>query len=528
MDLKSFREDGSDPQPKVAKQPIYMVLAAVSLLVLGLCIVQLLSRFNYQRGMDAITSGKIDIAEDYVQKADHLSLPLLFKRDLVLRNVSLGNINVLKAEAAKKVSVYAERMEQADRFYRLAIDNDPHNVDAFTGLVRATIGLENVYPYLHKKKFHHEVLPLFEQLRSKMPANLYTFSLLTKYYHRKNMTEELQEIVGESVRHYPPIYFQLLNQPFYSMAMNEMLKTSFQDAIDQDIYTNNALKGLSDIYEREGDLSKAIEFYTQAIPKPSPNKDISSYYVRLGRLYLKNGQIEEARVAFLDSLKTKERENRLRQIWSYYNREKRYPEFIQLMTDAENEYALNDYVRILRALALIESDKYQMAISNLIRIDSPKYLPESYFLQSRIAEKLKDWDTMELRSQRATVLDPTKSKYHYQFSKALYNQKKYTQAEQAVTVAIDVSEKVSAWHLSHRAWARYHQKKYDMAQQDWERAIKISPSTTGFYLNMAYVFEQGDNFETALTYVQKALELKPEDKRGLEVRKRLETKLGAQ
>jgi tetratricopeptide (TPR) repeat protein len=132
---------------------------------------------------------------------------------------------------------------------------------------------------------------------------------------------------------------------------------------------------------------------------------------------------------------------------------------------------------------------------------------------SGLAEYQKDWDTMELRSQRATVVEEGNTTYLLLFSRALQRQKKNMQAEQAASAAISSSTDPNPWLYNHRAWLRWSRNDYDGAQQDWQRAIEISPTTAGFYYSMGLVYEKGGNINEAATYFKKALDLKPDDQK---------------
>ena len=158
-------------------------------------------------------------------------------------------------------------------------------------------------------------------------------------------------------------------------------------------------------------------------------------------------------------------------------------------------------------------ERYELALSHLIRMSSPKYEAEGLYLQARIAEYKKDWDTMELRSQRATVIDGGNSSYLLLFSRALQNQKKLPQAEQAATAAIVSSSDPNPWLYNHRAWLRWNRKDYDGAQADWQKAIELSPETAGFYYSMGLVYQQGKNINEAIRYLKKALAMKPGEQR---------------
>ena len=169
-----------------------------------------------------------------------------------------------------------------------------------------------------------------------MPVNLYSHALLTKYYQVNKMDDELQAIVARSIAISPPIYFQLINQPFYTVAMNEMIKTSLHTAIKNGVYVTEAYKALSRLALQEEDRQGAIDYFLKARPVAG-YQDNSGYSLQLGRLYLQAGQVAEAQVSFLDALRTTGLEKRLDEIWAEYKRAKQYKPFLDFCKSAEGE-----------------------------------------------------------------------------------------------------------------------------------------------------------------------------------------------
>jgi tetratricopeptide (TPR) repeat protein len=403
-------------------------------------------------------------------------------------------------------------MVEAEKLYRAATDIQPLDIDGYTGLARATTALATVYPFVLHQPFPTKALPILEHLLGLMPVNLHSLSLLTKYYHVNKLDDELQAIVARSITTFPPFYSQLINQPFYTVGMNEMITTSLHTAIKNGVYVTEAYKALSRLALQEEDNQGAIDYFLKARPVAG-YQDNSGYSLQLGRLYLLTGQVAEAEGSFLDALKTTGLEKRLDEIWAQYKMAKQYKPFLDFCKSAEGEKSLSEQLQLLRAKCFIEMERYELALSHLIRMNSPKYEAEGLYLQARIAEFLQDWDTMELRSQRATVIDGGNSSYLLLFSRALQNQKKWPQAEQAATAAIASSTVPNPWLYNHRAWLRWNRKDYDGAKTDWQKAIGLSPETAGFYYSMGLVYQQGKNINEAVRYLKKALTIKPGDQR---------------
>jgi tetratricopeptide (TPR) repeat protein len=120
---------------------------------------------------------------------------------------------------------------------------------------------------------------------------------------------------------------------------------------------------------------------------------------------------------------------------------------------------------------------------------------------------------MELRSQRATVLDPEKSDNFLLLARALQNQKKWLQAEEAVSDGITSSARENPWLYHNRAWTRWNRKNFEGAENDWRKAIGISPDIASFYFNIALIYERRGQVDQAVIELKKAINLKPEDQR---------------
>ncbi|MFC1830821.1 tetratricopeptide repeat protein [Thermodesulfobacteriota bacterium] len=495
---------------KVSPRWPYIGCSIFCLILIGLLIPQLLSRYYYQQSLISLEKDNLAKTRKELEKSrSWLNLTAL-QNDSKRIAIAEGDFNLRRAEVSKTVNDFLDNMEEAEHNFRIAIAIQPLDVDGYTGLARATAALEAVYPFARKIPYPNKAQPVYEQLLSLMPANLYTHELITKYYYSNKINDKLQAIIYKSLSIYPPLYYQLVNQPFYTLAMNEMIKTSLFKAIDNVAYETEAYKALSDIAILEEDYQTALDYFIKTKPV-SKYQDQSSYNLDLGRRYLLAGQLDEAEESFLETIRVNSQEKIFDKIWNHYQKNKRFKEFLSFCKKAKDQTELSEHIEILMAKCLIKMDQYELALSHLIRIDSPKYEAESFYLQARIAEHHKDWDTMELRSQRATVLDANNSQYHLLFSRSLQNQKKWPQAEQAATDAINSSDNPNPWLYNHRAWIRWNLKLFDQAQEDWEMAIEISPTTAGFYYALSLVYEQGGNIKKAIKYLTIALEMSPND-----------------
>ena len=278
---------------------------------------------------------------------------------------------------------------------------------------------------------------------------------------------------------------------------------------------------------KEGDTTTAIYYYEKTEPQDG-YRDNSHYFIGIGNLQLQAKQYDAAVTSFLKGLEQgslSERRKRLNRVFGYYRRDNEFSAFLKFCDAAEQKFNTGDLVEFLRAEALFQMGQYGFARSHLLKISSRKYLSRSFALRARIAEKQKDWDEMELTSQRATVLDPENYSYFVLFSRSLTRQKKYIQAERAASEAIDISHGKSPWLYNHRAWIRWSLKNNDGALKDWEHAVSISPDNAGFYYNMGRVYERGGNLPAAIEQIEKAIRKAPGKKEYRNKLSALKTKL---
>ncbi|MBL4901144.1 MAG: tetratricopeptide repeat protein [Desulfocapsa sp.] len=514
-----------DPVEKPKKSPLVLhIVSLVAVLSLILLLLpQLISRFNYQQGVNSLRKGNITEAELLIEKAAGWLPRVCFSNDRKRIKIIEGDIHFQKAESSEQIAIFLAEMEAAEKSYREAALLQPLDVDAYTGLGRAAEILERLYPFVNNQPYPTKALPTYQHLLDLMPTNLYSLSLLTKYYYSRGMVEDLSSIISKSISMYPALYFQLKQQPFYNDTMNQMIHSSLFTAVENELYEEAAYRALADLALRTDNYKDAIEYYNRSMAG-SPYKDTSGGYLHLGRLYLKASQWENGEQAFIKALKTGDRIKLLERIRHSYKNEKHPDKFLPFVNRIEKMYSLPESVEILKAGCLIDVGRFELAEVYLQRISAAKYKPESLYQQARIAEKQQDWDTMELKSQRATVLDPEKSHYHLLFSRALQKQKKWPQAEQAAGNAIAHSSKSNPWLYNHRAWIRWNRKDMEGALSDWERAVSISPQTAAFYHHMALVFERGGNTPEALKQINKALTIKPDQEKYLRFKEKIENR----
>jgi tetratricopeptide (TPR) repeat protein len=493
----------------------FLMFVIALVITLGLAIwvfPHVFSRYYYQQAVMNFRNGKFTEAEQQIDLAEQWLPSASFAGDRKSVALVKGDLLFRKGSTSRRIVDFLENMELAEELYRQVLDIEPLDIDAYTSLARVTSGLERVYPFVKKVQYPKKALPIFRHLLVLMPTNLYSHTLFTRYLSRNKMDVELNRIIFQSITLYPPLVKQLRKQPFYSTSMDTMIEKALLAAIQKDIFVKKANRELSDLAYRASDYKKAIEFFRRSIPLSS-RKDLSVDFLQLGRLYLKNGQFKKSEQAFIRALRAGNCTKYLKRIWFFYRSEKQFELFLQFLKTVEKQYRLSAVVEIVRAKCFMAMGHLGLAREHLLKITSAGYLPEGFYLQAKISELQKDWDAMELQSQRATVLDSDNPVYYILFSKALQRQKKWKQAENASTKAIMCSATKKPRFYNHRAWIKWQRNDLPGAICDWEEAVAVSPKSFRFYYNMALAYEKRGNIPAALKHLDKALKLNPNNKK---------------
>jgi len=498
----------SDNQTQRIIKLAYLVLASFSLLLIFLLIPQLFVRYYYQQSQSYLTKNDFYQAEIALEKAREWLGEISFQGDQKRIDIADGNLTLRRAESARTVTEYLQEMERAETLFRAATTRSSFDIEGYTGLAKATTALETVYPFVHGSSYSSNALPIYLHLLQLMPVNIYTHELLIKYYYAREMEDDLQRAVGDLIYLSPPFYFQLKRLPFFTSSLNDIVEKSLVKSVGNGVRVADAYKALSALALQAEDSKTAVDYFVQT-RSDFTLRNLSSYYFQLGKLYIYAKHFTEAEYSFIESLKVIDRENRLKEIWSQYARKKYFKEFLLFAQAVTKTKYSSDFLEILQAKCLIAIGRHDSAISHLKSIKSSKYETEILNLQAQIAEYKEDWDTMELRSQRATVLAPNKVENYLILSRALRNQKKWSQAEEVATDAIEISKPQNASLYNNRGWIRWNRKNYDGAEMDWRKAIEISPETASFYYNLSLINERRGDFEKAVFYLKKANNLKP-------------------
>lgn len=384
------------------------------------------------------------------------------------------------------------------------------------GMARVEARLEQLYPFIHSLAENNPYQPMYwfkEAIRLRPNSTLFHYTM-AYYLSRTNRTGELLPFVRTLVRVYPSTYFNLKREPFWSADVREAVKHGLEQAVEQDISLKHAYKALSSIAAEDEEWGSAITHLNQAL-KFRTFENSNYDFFRLGLLYLKNREHDSAEMSFIRGLSKSEfLEDDLERIYSYYRREKdigRFPSFFEAVTA---NFIVTPPMEILHARALYELEEYDNAREILLEVNRRRPEAAAYYWLSRIAEAREEWDIMDLAIQKATVLDPENSEYHYRFSSVLKRLKKFERAEKEASLAIKHrASKPSPWYFNNRAWIRWSRKDFEGAAKDWRSAISLKPGHAPFYARAGEAYAKIAYWPMAEEHYEKAIELDPQNKK---------------
>ena len=493
-----------------AHRPPRFLISALMLLLLVMAsylfCMRLISQIYYQKAVNHSRDGCCETAVNHLETAIRYQAndPLIWKE----LGKAYHNLGVLRP--IKEAFGFATKAKHA---YLKAVRSNPLDAEATYGLAREEARLEQIYPYLHHQNNNpYHALPYFEEAIRLRPNSILCHYALARYLHQQKKTEALLRIVSNLARIYPPVYGYLKKETFWSPKFEEAVKEGLKQAIDEGISPRDAHTAMSSLLTGEKDWTGAISHYQKALAVEAIDNN-SAHYLHLGRLYVANGQLEEAETSFFKALAMSQtREKDLEGLYGVY-KGNNYSEDLYLFYErVSKNFALSPRMDILLARSLIDLNRYNRAGRILDELNRKEPLAEAYSWLARIAEKEKDWDNVELSIQKATVLDPENSSYHMRFSRVLKRLKKVDRAEKEAGLAIKHSAKPSSGLFDYRARIRWSKNDYQGALEDWTSAMALEPKKAYFHARAAEAHLNLGQWSRAVDQYKKAIHLDPKNK----------------
>ncbi|MBW1705281.1 MAG: tetratricopeptide repeat protein [Deltaproteobacteria bacterium] len=471
-----------------------------------LCL-HLISHIHYQIALSHIRGRYFEAAVEHLEKASQYRAddPLIWKN---LGNAYHG-LSILKP-----VSDAFRFTEKAKHAYAVAARLNPLDAESAYGLAEQEARLKRLFPYLHpdRKDNPYEAFPFFQDAIRLRPNGILYHYAFARYLHKYKKTEALMKIVTKLARIYPSVYGYLKKEAFWSPDVEEAAKEGLKQAINEGTDIRNAHMSMSSLLAGRKDRTGAILHYQKALAIGAIDND-SANYLHLGRLYVANGQLEDAERSFFGALSmSPTKENDLEGIYNVYKKNGYLKDLYRFYEKVSKSFALSPRMDILLARSLIDLNQYNQAGWILEKSNQKEPTANACYWLAQIAEKEKDWDRMELAIQKATVLDPENSSYHLRFSRVLKRLNKVDRAEKEAGLAIRHSAKPSSGLFNHRALIRWTMKDYQGALEDWTSAMALEPKKAYFCARAAEACINLGQWSSAVEHYEKAIHLDPKNK----------------
>lgn len=489
-------------------------------------------RFVYQEGITQLKLKNYKQASDYFKKAEQAmpgSISTWFARaDLFRIYTNYGRaLYHLGTRDWKEngLSITSYGLLVRAKLYLTKADNiAPLSYRNAYWLTRTEESLEKIYPWLYpKKKNPYNAYTYYQKALPLRPSGITVRYSYVKYLYYKGLNTQIPELVQYMMEINPSTYNSVKKEAFYNEALIPYIKQGLSQAVEKDILPRVALKALSTLNLSQNNVEQSIFYYKDLLAqKTSLN---SSYdYIHLGSLYLKNDEKEKSFESFKKSLLISKNTNSdINRIYRLFKRDKRFEDFINFtIYIKESDLQIPNFDMTI-AKCRMDMGEPELAKEVLIRVNDIEPHAPAHYLLAKIAQKEKNWDQMEIAIQKATRLDQDNPNYYYLFSQALNYQKKYVNAEEAATKAIQYVTKANPWYYNHRARIRWNQKNYKKAVSDWEKAFALKPGRSDFPYRIALAHERQGMFKQARAYIQKAIDLAPDNSKYKDLQTRLNT-----
>ncbi|MFC1867607.1 tetratricopeptide repeat protein [Thermodesulfobacteriota bacterium] len=492
-----------------ARYTICALILVLALLALNPLYLRLMAGIHYLRADNCQRESFYGLANEFLKKAAAYQ-----PEDYEIARESGGSyyrLSGLRREAREKWPLVLRSRE----LYQAANHLNPLDADTLYGLARAEYTLERLHKVLHPGRNNnpYRPLPWFKEALRLSPNNIPFNYALARYYYNHGSKDEMLTVLRALARTYPSAYHHMKKEGFWFPQIKEAVRQGLEQAVKEEISPREAHKALSSLLAGEKKWEESISHYTSALRYRSFTNRAGDL-THLGLLHLKNEEPEKAEKNFINALnKSNARETVFKTIHNIYKREGRIQDFSRFYGEVNRRYITTINMNILLARSLMDVKNYDEARDVLMNVNRREPTAEAYYLIALIAEIEKDWDSMELLIQKATVLDPDNGPYHLIFSRVLKRLKKLERAETEAGHALRLRKKPSPWTFNHRASIRWGMKDYKGAAKDWRLAISLKPDHAPFYARAAEAYSRLAYRSMAAEYYGKALGLDPENKR---------------
>lgn len=311
---------------------------------------------------------------------------------------------------------------------------------------------------------------------------------------------------------YAASYYPLKEHPHWSQTAREHFKSGLRTALANDLTVRQANSVLALMAAEEKDWRSAVAYTRESI-RHQGSATSSQPYLDLGRYLLPLAEYDQAKDALLQGLKlSTNRQQVLENLLSPCLETGSFSLYVQLCRDtASFDGTVRNSLTFLLGKACFAYHRLDLAEAYLRESVQTHNRGEAHRYLAEIAERRNDWDTMELESQRATLLDPGKGYYQFLLARSLAAQKKYKSALEHLNQAIHNTASPQEGYFEMQGALCWSLQDYHGAVKAWQTAHQLAPENPRHLRKIAEAYWRLSDYCKAENYYVSALQFSPED-----------------
>jgi tetratricopeptide (TPR) repeat protein len=266
-------------------------------------------------------------------------------------------------------------------------------------------------------------------------------------------------------------------------------------------------------YYKEGQYSKALDYFTKSIPKYNSEYLNNAYvYFYIGNC---NSFIKEYERAISDYTKALEINPKLAEV--YYNRGATYSR------KQEYDKAISDYTKSLeinpklaeaygnRGATYFHKQEYDKAIADYTKaLEINPKLTKTYSYRGIAYFRKQEYEKAIADYTKALEINPKYAEAYSYRGIAYFRKQEYEKAIADYTKALEINPKLTETY-SNRGTAYSRKQEYERAVSDYTKALEINPKYAEAYYNIGCLYSIQNQADFALMYLQKAIEFGYDD-----------------
>jgi len=416
---------------KSLRYGVFLFIVSVSAFFLYQLSLQLISQIYQHRAAEHMQKGYYGLAvRDWENAAQYP-----FPHSDIYRNTGEACYRI--AGVTRNTDILLNYLKKSDAAFQKAARINPLDFRIFLGLAKTQWYLSNLYRKTHpdEKEIPYNPLAHFREAVRLRPSGIQNSFAMLRYLSQTGHQEEMQAVIRTLVCNWPPVFYYLKKEDFWSESLVPACRAGLTEAIEKEVLPRQAHMILSAVLAEAKDWTQAIVHLKNAMGyKDFENR--SADWFRLGHLYFQNGEKEKAEKEYLQGLRiSRNREKDLENLYGFYKKQENAQGFYAFLQDAGKKFRFSFRADILAARVLADIKQYAEAKEILRQINLKRPEAQAYYWLAKIAEMEQDWDAMELAIQKATVYDPENRHYHAVFSSVLRRLKKYERAEKEAALS---------------------------------------------------------------------------------------------